>query len=792
MRRRPHLDPKRRDALALRGAGQSRAAVLRGVAKSRAAADARRSVALDDPTARGANDAPMLVFTTALLALIACYFAVTLTSLHESLPAELRIGIVVLTAALAPGAAVLTLVRAAVPATVVALSIALSFAIDSLASLVLAWSGWWHPDALGAAGAGASASLLAIDGAERYQRRRRARISARGRNGRPPPSLAWPRLSRHSIATLSQFLPVPVSLALWILALTQIDRHPHLGEYGLLPALPAVWFLALALAVAGTGVVLLTRVPNVVAIVAGVGAIALILFGTIPALNDFPQYSWTYKHIGVVRFIESHGSIDPSVDIYNRWPGFFAPAAVLTSIAGVPNPAVYAAWAEVFFTWIDAVMLAAVVWSISRSKRVAGGAAMLFVMVNWVGQDYYSPQAFAFALAMGCLLPLTSGLADRGPRAATRTLAMVSRLTRSAPQTSPLPASLTSKKSALVLVLLMYASLVVSHQLSPYVLLAQVALLAALSLFHPRWLAGALAVMAISYLAVNFPYLNQHFGILDSLDPFNNAFASSKPVGQPSYGKLLITKASLVLTGIVWLGAVLGYTRLARRGLARAALPLIVMAFAPFAVLFAQSYGGEASLRVILFSSPWCVALISWALITIDGFRRRALAFAVLAGALTVLFVTTFFGVAGLNIIPPGEVRASDYLYSHATDGSAVVLASYEFPGSYGPGYARLVVNQGGSPPTLVEQPGFRDRMLTERDLPAIMRTLKGFGPHGYLVFASTEQRFVEIMGSSPRAMLPRLEAIIVHSRQFRLWYSRAGVRIYEYGFTPGVAQSQA
>ena len=771
MRRRQRLDPKRRDTLAL-----SR------VKRPRPPAEDKPPLTSDVPDTHAAREEPMLLFAAGLLLLLVCYFAVTLTSLHDSLPAQLRIAVVVLTASLVPGAAVLTLVRAAVPATVVALSIALSFAIDSVASVVLVWSGWWHADALVALGAGASAGLLVIDATERWRRRQRAGTPA---DGREPPGWrnpAWARIDRGSLPTLVPILSIAVALALWVIALRQVG-DPHLGQYGLLPGLPAIWYVALALAVLGTTASLLTPAPHAVAIVAGIGAITLILFGTIPALYEFPQYSWTYKHLGVVRLIETRGQVDPNLDIYNRWPGFFAPAAVLTSIAGVANPVTYAAWAEVFFSWIDALMIAAVVWSVTRSKRIAGGAAMLFIIGNWVGQNYYSPQAFSFVLALACILPLMSALATQGADVARRTLGTVGRVTRSSRQALASPPTFASPQSAVILIVVVYAAIVASHQLSPYVVIAQVGLLGALSLIRPRWLVAVLALMAFSYLFANYAYLREHFGILSSLDPFNNASASSRPAGHPSAGKDLATRASILLTGGVWLGALVSYARLSRQGLSRQALPLLVLAFAPAAILLAQSYGGEATLRVILFSFPWCVALIAWALFTIRGQIGRSLALVTVAATMTVLLVIAFFGQAGLTVMRPGDVRASDYLYTHAAAGSAVVLASDNFPASYGARYSLLSKNAGGSPPVLLTRPEFSGRIPTARDLPAIESKIRDYGRHGYLVFSSTEQTFIEIMGTSPRTTLPRLETLIAHSSRFRRWYSKDGVRIYEYGF---------
>jgi hypothetical protein len=89
------------------------------------------------------------------------------------------------------------------------------------------------------------------------------------------------------------------------------------------------------------------------------------------------------------------------------------------------------------------------------------------------------------------------------------------------------------------------------------------------------------------------------------------------------------------------------------------ALPLLLLALAPFAVVFGQNYGGEASLRIVLFSSPWWAALISWAFVTVTRGAARWILMVFAALVATMLFVPSFFGQEELNIVSADEVRAS-------------------------------------------------------------------------------------------------------------------------------------
>lgn len=122
-------------------------------------------------------------------------------------------------------------------------------------------------------------------------------------------------------------------LALWAVSLRAIHVD-RLGSYGLLAALPVLWFAALGLVTLGAVGALAAARPSGAVLACGGTALAIVLYATIPAVADMPQYAYVYKHIGVTRFIEAQHGVDRSVDIYHRWPGFFALAALFGEVAG--------------------------------------------------------------------------------------------------------------------------------------------------------------------------------------------------------------------------------------------------------------------------------------------------------------------------------------------------------------------------------------------------------------------------------------------------------------------------
>ncbi|MET0415365.1 MAG: hypothetical protein ABW022_05030, partial [Actinoplanes sp.] len=110
-------------------------------------------------------------------------------------------------------------------------------------------------------------------------------------------------------------------VALWSVRDQQVDNH---GDIGLPPELPLIWYFSLAAVTAGAGVTLAGRHFDRARSAAYLTGLVAVLYGTILVAADVPRYPWVYKHIGVARYIDLHGSIDWSIDIYHRWPGFFS------------------------------------------------------------------------------------------------------------------------------------------------------------------------------------------------------------------------------------------------------------------------------------------------------------------------------------------------------------------------------------------------------------------------------------------------------------------------------------
>jgi hypothetical protein len=578
--------------------------------------------------------------------------------------------------------------------------------------------------------------------------------------------------------TVARLLPLAAGMVAWAASLPHIHVQ-SLGDYGLPPALPPLWYAGTGLLVVGAALqVALSPRSHAITLLYLVG-LAVVLFGTVPAVSAEPHYAWVYKHVGVSRFLGANHSPDTSVDIYNRWPGFFALTAVFSRLTGVSNPVVYAAWAEVFFALLQAFLIRAAVRMVVEEEGAADGAALLFLLANWVAQGYFSPQALDFTLALA-IAALMLALGGRQRGAARRAGGLLRRVFR-APSQLPLAALGTSRaRGALVVaILVLDAASIPTHQLSPYVVLFQALGLALFGFLRPRWILLPMVAMTVAYLVPNIAYIEHNFGIFSSLDPFRNAERSTAYIQSPVPGKLFNQRAGMLLSFLVWAGAFLAFVRLTRQGLARRALPFALLAAGPFCLLFGQNYGGEAVLRVLLFSLPWCTALIAWALATIERPLGRAVAALAVCGTAAALFVPAFFGQEELNQMPTNEVRASEYFFAHAQAGSVMLFSAPNFPGDYGPRYPLIRGTGSSDPPTLLYSKRFRNRQLGSADVPAVVASIQHYSSRGYVVFSTTQTEYAHAFQLVPDGALGNLEKAVAHSRHFRLFYGNRDARIY-------------
>jgi len=471
-------------------------------------------------------------------------------------------------------------------------------------------------------------------------------------------------------------LPLAAGLAAWGYSITQV-RLASVGLYGLLSAVDVWYFVGLGLVVAGLFSELTRRWPRTWVLGAHLIGLIIVIHASVPLLEGAPEYAWVYKHIGVAAALGANGRITEPNNIYESWPALFAAVAGLVGQSGVSGLDI-ARWAPPAFELLDTLLLLSIFRIMTRSVRTSFLAATIFVgVVAWVGQDYLSPQAFAFVVWQGCVLVIVRWLLVPAGAWARREgrLARVQHWIASGYE-PPAEGSARSRPWAVGAVAVLFFAVVAAHQLSPYMALVAIGALTAVDLLRPRWLVVLLAAIAIGFLIPRYNLISSQYGGLFS--GFNLVHNASTVFTHASTAEKFTASAVHYVSAATWLLgglSLLSFWMIRGRYAVAAAL-----AFSPFAILFAQSYGGEAIYRVFLFSSPWCALLIAARIETLPfALLRRGLAIVVPAAAI-LLGVQGSYGPVAVDTFTSDEVDASLYMYAHLPRGSLFLPAATNFP----------------------------------------------------------------------------------------------------------------
>jgi GT2 family glycosyltransferase len=483
------------------------------------------------------------------------------------------------------------------------------------------------------------------------------------------------------LSTTATLAPLALALTAWLLSLRSVDLSA-MNDLGLVSVLPAAYWCSLVLVVAFLAVLIHRGRASPVVLVAYFAALILILHATPAILYDSLRYGWAWKHVGVVDYIVRNHSVAPQVggpfNAYQAWPGFFAFNAVLVKAGGLSSALSYAPWAPTVFGLAALAPLRLLFSTLARDQRQIWLALLIFYLGNWVGQDYFAPQAFAYLLylvALGvCLrwLPPTSGRAWlwRWRRWLRPDVEMVA---------NPTP---SQHRVLLGVVVLLMLALVSSHQLTPFMLLSALCLLVLGRYTGPAWLPYLLGALIVAWVVtMGRTFMNQNlYWILESIGhPGANAQSGLIDLSRTTLEQRLVSYADRGLTAVLVLLAAVGWFRLGHARAPRRGAALLGVSGIP--LLGANSYGGEMIFRVFLFALPFLALLAAGIVYPRATTRwRSAVVPVALVTLLAVPFSVAYYGKERANHFSRTEVAASQWLYSHAPPGSLFVGVDAQMP----------------------------------------------------------------------------------------------------------------
>lgn len=515
------------------------------------------------------------------------------------------------------------------------------------------------------------------------------------------------------------------ALAVWIQALRTIPRQKS-GEYGLLATHGGVLLsVATALLIAGFLVAVATR--RLITAAAAILVAVMVTRVTVPLVTEVPIYSWTFKHVGLVDYIMYYGKDAPAaVDIYTKWPGFFASAAWFSAVTGL-DPVIAADWFGPVSHVIDATLIVVLARALGARMRAALVAAMLWELLNWVGQNYYSPQAWALIMATAMLTLLVQSMDH--PMAGHFAIAV-------------------------------FAAVVASHQLTPVWLMLVVIPLAFARRLSPRWMPVALTAVVLAYYIPRRRYIGE-YGSFFNANPLRNSNSNVSTRG--SDGRAFTMLVDRALSASMWLLALLCLVLIWRK----VAMPwaAAAIAFSAMLLLAGQNYGGEAVFRVFLYSLAGCsiliaVVLTKW-MTASGGWRsgvRTSLAWFALV-AMSLASLQGYYGGWSYITMSLRQLQQSRSLMANSADGTIITtIAPAGWPERPNRHYVRLALeNPDYDKPLIFLKHALSRGFPTPADLNRIELIGRASGNPLYLVLPRQANTYSDYFGVFKIGAIPLL-----------------------------------
>jgi hypothetical protein len=582
-------------------------------------------------------------------------------------------------------------------------------------------------------------------------------------------------------------MAVLCATGLWAASLPGVDLG-RMNDLGLVSVLPATIFAALAVLTISFCVVVnqpQAKLPillvHVIALIVMIHATPAILYGTL-------RYSWAWKHVGIVDYIQRHGSVDPNITFlsaYHNWPGFFALSALFTEVAGFKSALSFAAWAPPFFNLLYLSALLLIFNTFTKDRRLIWLSVWFFFLANWVGQDYFSPQAMSYFLhlvILGVCLAWFKVTAPPSKQAIKQRLVfdwaatLFYRLvSRAAWSDAPRNVARPLQRAGLMFgIVLLFAVVVSSHQLTPFMTILAVTALVVFQICSARGLPLLLVVMTLTwiiYMAVAFLNGNLYWIVQSIGHAEANSSSNLVNSSRVSPGLQFVSLMGRALTALVWGLALLGLVRRLRKGYLD--LSCTLLAIAPVPMLASNSYGGEMLFRVYFFGLPFMVFFVASFLYPSPaaGTARRTIAVtALISGALLVCLCFAYYGKERMYYFTKDEVTAAEYLYTAAPSRSLLIDGTWNYPWAFH-NYERYTYQSLAFEHNLstgISQKQQQALLGHPAAVVAQMMGVKGYRA-AYLIITRSQKADVDESGWLPLGSLDRIERALKQSSRFKV-----------------------
>lgn len=426
--------------------------------------------------------------------------------------------------------------------------------------------------------------------------------------------------------------------------------------------------------------------------------------------------------------------------------------------------------------------------SATTDRRIIWFGIWFFYLTNWIAQDYFSPQGlnFFFYLVIIAILVKWFKVSPQEQERATawpwerliRRIPLARRVYSwlLAPDPYTAPSTRPQRVALLVSLIAIFACMVVSHPLTPFLTIPSVAVLIIFRRCKPLWLPVLMvAITAAWILTMAQPYLASNLStVIGDFSHINNVVTQNVTdrATQGDSAHNFISHIRLLMAAFIWgLAFIGGICRLLK---GHRDATYVLLAIAPFPVLLVQSYGGEMLLRIYLFTLPM-MTFFTAAIFFTPSSQKRALLLkgALLATSFILLgaFFFTRYGNERMDYITPEELAGVHHLYAIAPPNSLFVEAWDGAPWQL-QGYETYNTDSLGE-----DIPN----AIMHRDVNAIIKRIRAEeGTRTYLIITRTERATSEGDGLPP-GTLDRLERDLLRTKKFVQIYTNRDAQIFAF-----------
>lgn len=591
------------------------------------------------------------------------------------------------------------------------------------------------------------------------------------------------RGQRYRFSSL-RWVGVPVLLllatCLWAVSLPWIDVK-KINDLGLISVLPWSVFAALLLLTASFCMSLRQETLAPPWLAGHIVVIIFILYGTPALIEEVPRFESVWKHVGVAEYILRTGTVAPQISAYYSWPGFFILTAFGTQIVGAHDPLGFVLWFPVLITLVQAGAIFLILKAITPDQRVWWFALWFFLIANWIGQDYFSPQAVGFFLYLTILAVLLNWF--KGPQQSTadhyffdkllrwRRLSWLRTLLMTPERVPNRPSTPGQRVLLYLLVIAATITIIASHQLTPFLLIIASMSLVVTRILRLRWLPLlflAITIAWLSFMAGAYLYGNAA-GLFKAVGQVSNSVdANVTNRLRGSNAHMVVIYARLVMSGLVWGLAIAGGLRmLLARQWSWAAVALGTL---PFLLVIIQPYGGEMLLRVYLFVLPFMAYFVALLFLS-NQMKPPSLVTTTAMGITSIVIVLgcllTRYGNERADAFTRREVAGLNEFYQQAQPNSLIITMSENMPFRFRD-FEKFTMRGGLT--ALIEN--------DEGQL--ITKMASGEYQQRYLIVTRSQQNAVALYNGITPAEWTTFMATLQASPRFQLVVSNEDVQVYQ------------